>query len=260
MIRMDSNVDLYIERRTSSRQIEPRAENSQPTQNTETGHGRRASARARGLKFATTGFAEVAQWIHLLDQCRQVDECPVGGKIGFDDQLSRLLGRFNHSIACKDFHPSYECIQVNELHNFRILASEGIDVKPRCFFNKALVELFAGWLAVRGGHDPCGAELSGRENSRHGSGRRSRKGCKGGYVQQVHFIFLSCWLAWTSFTPSQLPRLHELVASIPGAALPIPQSLQPLNDDFLIETAEEGLLAPSGPRGRRKPIGDLVAP
>ena len=147
MIRMDSNVDLYIERRTSSRQIEPRAENSQPTQNTETGHGRRASARARGLKFATTGFAEVAQWIHLLDQCRQVDECPVGGKIGFDDQLSRLLGRFNHSIACKDFHPSYECIQVNELHNFRILASEGIDVKPRCFFNKALVELFA----LRGG-------------------------------------------------------------------------------------------------------------
>jgi hypothetical protein len=68
---------------------------------------------------------------------------------------------------------------------------EGIGVKPRCFFDKALVELFA----LRGGSQ-CVADAilaapsyPSRLNSRQGSGRRSRKGCKGGYLQQVHFIF-----------------------------------------------------------------------
>src|SRR5262249_2637828 len=133
------------------------------------------------LQFATTGFAEVAQWIHLFDQCRQVDERPVGGKIGFDDQLSRLLSPFNHSIACNNFHPSYERVQVNELRNLRLVVNEGIGVKPRCFFDKALVELFA----LRGGSQAmlhailAAPGYPGRENSRQGSGRRSRKGCKG---------------------------------------------------------------------------------
>jgi hypothetical protein len=48
------------------------------------------SAPVTRLQFATAGFTEIAQRIHVVDQAGQIDECPVWGKVGFDDQLGCL--------------------------------------------------------------------------------------------------------------------------------------------------------------------------
>ena len=65
-----------------------------------------------------------------------------------------------------------------------------------------------------------------------------------------------CWMTH----PDAGATVAAAGALIAIRSLANPAIASTLNDDFLIETAEEGLLVPSGPRGRRQPIGDLVAP
>ena len=103
---------------------------------------REPQRRVRGLQFAAAGLAEIAQRIHLVDQVGQVDECPVRGKIGFQDQPARLLGRFDHGIARKDFHPCDESVEVDEFRDLGLVVDEGVGVQPRCFFDEVLVEFF----------------------------------------------------------------------------------------------------------------------
>jgi hypothetical protein len=116
MIRMDPDVDL-IERnvrtwRTCNRRgatlvrgkqrCEQKA--SHPSEILKQRHGYTPSAPICRLQLTATGFAEIAQWVHLVDQIGQVDECPVRGQIGIEDQPARLLGRFNHGIAGENLH------------------------------------------------------------------------------------------------------------------------------------------------------------
>jgi hypothetical protein len=82
------------------------------------------------LQFTATGFAEIAQRVHLVDQLGQIDECSVRGQIGFEDQPTCLLGRLNHGIARKDFHTGDESVKVDQFRNLRLVVDEGVGVKP----------------------------------------------------------------------------------------------------------------------------------
>lgn len=58
------------------------------------------------LQCAATGFAEVAQWIHLVDQRRQVDECPVRGKIGLNEPFVSQVRPHWSCRAAQHFVPT----------------------------------------------------------------------------------------------------------------------------------------------------------
>src|ERR1700756_2178669 len=60
------------------------------------------------LQFAAAGLAEIAQWVHLVDQVGQIDECPVRGQIGIEDQPTRLLGCLNNGITGENLHSGDE--------------------------------------------------------------------------------------------------------------------------------------------------------
>src|ERR1700730_16773967 len=80
------------------------------------------------LQFAATGLAEIAQWVHLFDQVRQVDECPVRGQIGIEDQSARLLGCFNHGIAGENLHSGDESVEIDKFRNLGLVVNKCIRV------------------------------------------------------------------------------------------------------------------------------------
>src|SRR6201993_2454257 len=99
------------------------------------------SAPIGRLQFAAAGLAEIAQWVHLVDQVGQVDECPVRGQIGIEYQPARLFGRFNHGIAGENLHSGDESVEVDKFRNLGLVVDNCIGVQPRCFPDEALVEL-----------------------------------------------------------------------------------------------------------------------
>jgi len=99
---------------TNQQQTAPREGCSRPTQNTDVAAWQVTSAAASRLKFPAIRIAEIAQRIHSIEHLRQVDECLVRRKVGFDDQVTCLLGCFDDVAARQDSHSAYQSEQVDE--------------------------------------------------------------------------------------------------------------------------------------------------
>jgi hypothetical protein len=62
-------------------------------------HGTGTSAAVNCFQFQATRLAEATQRVHSSEQLRQIEDCLVRRKVGFDDQVTHFLGSFDDFVA-----------------------------------------------------------------------------------------------------------------------------------------------------------------